>query len=553
MVQIPWGDLASQPKAVENLISMLLIRLHPNAVPVDGTGGDGGRDLFEYTETGALMNYEIKSFTGRMTKGRRQQVTDSLRSTARHQPDHWDLLVPIDANPAEAQWFDSLRSQFPFVRNWHGLTWLNTHFAAHPDLVRYAVYSDSDELVRLIAETRAEQDVMLRGIPDLAARHAALAARSKELSPHYELTIQTADTGEPIVHISPKSAHIPEEEEISFNGQIVFSTVDPAQDSRRREFEEALKFGGADVHIPTENLRDLSVTAPASLGITGTADGGSLTLLSNIQPLPEPITATLMVRPHSGPPSASVHLTFDHRSTGTAGGRLYGADAAGVIRAQFQLEMDTRRSRLNVTFIPPERGMPHVYLPALRLASTMLPGCTLEFELHHHGGKVSGPISGHLIPPDAARWWFNAFNDLAQLQELTGHYFPVTPEDLNPHEVREIKETLALLNGEHVQVPSTVITVTVTSHEALDQLEGNENVRLAAVHPNVVHEISKTRIDLGPMVQVVEARPATNLPQARHQLDRTGEATVTFPISPETPPIRYLGSALPGQQTPTGT
>lgn len=548
MVEIPWSTLARQPKAVENLIGMLVMRLHPNAVPVDGSGGDGGRDLFEYTPTGELVNYEIKSFTGRMAQGRRQQVVDSLKSTARHQPDHWDLLVPINANPTEQAWFDSLREEFPFVRHWRGLTWLDTHFADHPDLVRYAVYGNSEELLKLISEARAEQDVMLRGLPDLMARHAALAARAKELSPHYELVVQTAATGAPVAHISPKSQHIPEDEQISFNGQIVFATRDPDQDALRREFEETLKFGGDDLHIPAANLRNVSISAPASLGLAGAADQGTLTLLSSLQPLPEPISATLLVRTESGLPAASIRLAFDRRSTGTVGGRLYGADATRTLTARFQLDITTRRSTLNLTFAPPERGMPYDFLPVLRLSSQMLPGRTLEFELHDHGGRVVEPItSGHLIAPDTAQWWVDAFDRIAELQRLTGHFFPVSPTNLTPFEVREIKETLALLNGEHVPVHGTSISLTLTSHEALDRLSEGSNLQLGAVHPNVIHEISGTRIELGPMVQIATTGPATDLPEAHRQLDATGQATVTLPLSPDAPPLRYLGSTLPGQ------
>ncbi len=62
--------------------------------------------------------YEAKSFTGRMDSGAAWRWEWSLVSAARHQPDHWDLLAPIDPTPAEQQWFDGLRGTFPFVRGW---------------------------------------------------------------------------------------------------------------------------------------------------------------------------------------------------------------------------------------------------------------------------------------------------------------------------------------------------------------------------------------------------------------------------------------------------
>ncbi|WP_369192244.1 hypothetical protein [Streptomyces sp. R08] len=36
----------------------------------------------------------------------------SLVSAVDHQPDHWDLLVPINQLPVEQMWFDGLRVDF---------------------------------------------------------------------------------------------------------------------------------------------------------------------------------------------------------------------------------------------------------------------------------------------------------------------------------------------------------------------------------------------------------------------------------------------------------
>jgi hypothetical protein len=44
--------------------------------------------------------------------------------------------VPIGHDPADLRWFDGLREEFPFVREWCGRSWLDEKFAARPDLVR---------------------------------------------------------------------------------------------------------------------------------------------------------------------------------------------------------------------------------------------------------------------------------------------------------------------------------------------------------------------------------------------------------------------------------
>ncbi|MEU2775420.1 tetratricopeptide repeat protein [Streptomyces sp. NPDC007162] len=161
---MPWEKLAENPALSESVVTLLVLRLRERAEAVDGKGGDGGRDLFEYTDDGELIVYEAKSFTGRMDSGRRRQVVRSLVSAARHQPDHWDLLVPIDPTPAEQQWFDGLRVTFPFVRRWRGRHWLDEKFAAHPDLVRYALQDAPEYLLERIAEAGAGQGGLVGGI-----------------------------------------------------------------------------------------------------------------------------------------------------------------------------------------------------------------------------------------------------------------------------------------------------------------------------------------------------------------------------------------------------
>ncbi|MCZ0210699.1 hypothetical protein OZK63_35480 [Streptomyces sp. UMAF16] len=218
MVEVPWEELAKKPRVCESLVTLLLLRLYPRTQAVDGTGGDGGRDLFEYTEDNRLINYEVKSFTGRMTKSRRDQVKRSLVSTARSQPDHWDLVVPIDPNPAEQLWFDGLHAEFPFVRQWRGRSWLDAHFATHGDLVRYALHNSDTHILDRIAEARAERDCLLRGVPDLIERYDALSRRAQELSPHYGVRVSKGPEGATLVELVPKPVPDSAEAAVQFTG-----------------------------------------------------------------------------------------------------------------------------------------------------------------------------------------------------------------------------------------------------------------------------------------------------------------------------------------------
>ncbi|MFJ1744456.1 hypothetical protein ACIOG4_38155 [Streptomyces microflavus] len=162
---------------------------------MEGAGGDGGKDVYEYDEDNQLIIYELKSFTGRLTRGRRSQVEKSLMTAAQHQPDAWDLVVPVHPTAGEWSWFDGLRKDYPFVRELCGLVWLNEKLALHDDLVRAAVQGPDGYLLDRIRDARAERDVLLGGVPDLAERYETLMRRASEISPHYGLTVSHAEGG----------------------------------------------------------------------------------------------------------------------------------------------------------------------------------------------------------------------------------------------------------------------------------------------------------------------------------------------------------------------
>ncbi|MCX4758737.1 hypothetical protein [Kitasatospora purpeofusca] len=547
MVEVPWALLASQPKAVESLIGMLVLRLRPRAVPVDGSGGDGGRDLFEYAQSGELVLYEVKSFTGRMTNGRRKQVVDSLVSAARHQPDHWDLLVPIDPAPAEARWFEGLRLRFPFVRHWRGLTWLNTHFAAHPDLVRYSLHSSSDEILGMIKEVCAERAAMLSVVPDLAERHATLVRRANEASPHYGLRVATDDDGASVVEIVPRTAHIPADELITLTGQVALRKDDPEHVRLRERLDAVIRFGDGDIQLTGEHLAAFDVHAPAGLGIAGSDIPDRIRISALYETLEPPLDATVVVRTEAGLPAASLPVRFTERSRGSDGGHLYGSDLTGMFRLRLRLDLPAGRTQFTMTFAPPEQAMPSAYLPALSLIARMLPGRTVELITRTDGrSQISQPVptSTGIMAPDLARRWADALEDLARLQRLTGHFFPL-PNDFTLGDARDVREALDLLDGEKVQRTGGTVSVVVIAPEAFDHLATTGPARLAVVHRQVVFDFSGNEVDLGPMVETVVVDRVLNLPEARRDFDRDGRATVRLRIAADVPLIRYLGSELP--------
>ena len=124
-----------EPQGYEDIVSVLLSRLHPDAQRIDGKGGDGGRDVQIVSgQDGQITDaFELKSFTGRMTFGRRKQVERSLKRAAALGPAQWTLVVPIDPTPAEEKWFRQLGTGYCFPTRWYGKTWLDGLCTKSPD------------------------------------------------------------------------------------------------------------------------------------------------------------------------------------------------------------------------------------------------------------------------------------------------------------------------------------------------------------------------------------------------------------------------------------
>ncbi|TVZ76909.1 hypothetical protein [Streptomyces sp. BK340] len=549
MVEVPWEELAKKPKACESLVTMLLLRLYPRAQAVDGTGGDGGRDLFEYTADNRLINYEVKSFTGHMTKSRRDQVQRSLVSTARSQPDHWDLVVPIDPNPTEQVWFDGLRAEFPFVRQWRGRCWLDAHFAAHGDLVRYALHNSDTHILDRIVEARAERDCMLRGIPDLIERYETLSRRAQDLSPHYGVRVSAGDRGETAIELVRKPVPDSAESAIQFTGQVTFLLDDAEDQARQQQFEEAMRFGG-EVTLSAPNLGSMTVSAPAELGINGTFTPHSIRLASHREDIAPPVPGQLVVlHPDSGLPLMSLPVRFDKRVYGTDGGTLFGQDILGCIQAHVRYDMRQQLWGMQLTIRPPENFLPQTVVPALRLIAAAAPGRILELVLSgSQQHRMHAAISTELVPEGwsegEAEAWTNAFADLATLQQRTGQFFPV-PDDFSLRDARDVKEVLALLRGEEVILRGTTVSVIAIHRDVLDRATRESHFRLAAAHESMTFTIGDHAFPLGPCIEVVTVDKILNLTEARQQMEQEGQAEIRMRIDRNHPPRRYLGTQLP--------
>ncbi|MFJ4790834.1 hypothetical protein [Streptomyces sp. NPDC088794] len=550
MVRVPWDKLAAEsPKVSEALVTMLVLQLRERAQAVDGSGGDGGQDLCEHTESGELLIYEAKSFTGRMNQVRRRQVVRSLVSAARHQPDHWDLLVPIDHNPAELRWFEGLREEFPFVRHWRGRSWLDGKFAAHPDLVRYALQESGDYILERIAEARAERDVLLGGLPDYLERASALHVRAQELSPHYAVHTTLGSAGQTIVHLTPKISSPGEQAAIRFVGRIRFPAGDEREAERRRLFEETMRFGG-EVELAADNLTGMRLTEPAGLGLEQLSLGG-VRITSPRQEVTPPLRGQLVLKRQSGVPLTSMPVTFTEKVTGMEGGTLHGHDVTGVMRVRLRYHLRDRNGALTFSFELDQPVLPQTVVPVLRLIAHSSPGNVMELILA--GANTPGVqalISAGMAPPgwkdNEAQFWADAFDDLGRLQSRTGRYF-LLPEDFSRQDVRDVREINALLDGDENVLTGETVSVGIESAEALDQLaEAAASLsRVTVGYASLVFALGEHQIDLGPCTEAYTMDEILNMSEARTELAAHGHTTVHMRLARHIPAVRYLGDEPP--------
>lgn len=379
-MKIQWNDF--EPQGYEDMVSVLLSRLHPDAQRIDGKGGDGGRDVqIVDGQDGQITNaFELKSFTGRMNTGRRSQVERSLKRAACLGPARWTLVVPIDPTPGEDDWFRNLGKGYSFPIEWYGQTWLDEKMSAFPDIRRYFLEGTNDEVVRLLRELREEQAIVT-DVPDAMGRLRTLRERLNEIDPYYRYELSTgkeAADGRPTdvvfavgfcdmrVDIYPKYLGATKDRPVTVKFKILVDTDDEV-------VQNALNYG-LEATIPPRMVDSVTVDAP--LGLAGDLTEAELTLIP-INSLDEPVTLSLDIMDRDTVlASLPVHLT--ERTSGLRGSTLTGADSTGWLRARIKVNVEAKGLEAKF-WLTPQSTMPEALLPLFRWVDACKPPHHLRF------------------------------------------------------------------------------------------------------------------------------------------------------------------------------
>lgn len=99
----------------EKLAYQILAERYPGAkiTRVDGLGGDRGIDLFSGTLADGPAIWQCKYFRNGVKDVQRRQVVKSLDTALENfQPRRWTLVIPVDLNDTEQEWFQKLKSDY---------------------------------------------------------------------------------------------------------------------------------------------------------------------------------------------------------------------------------------------------------------------------------------------------------------------------------------------------------------------------------------------------------------------------------------------------------
>lgn len=447
MTPIPWA----MPSGVyEDMVACLLNHLNRETRRIDGSGGDGGRDVqFELPD--GLHIFELKSFTGRMGKTQRRQVERSLAGAAKLKPVRWEMIVPIDPTVGELKWFKGLGTKYPFPIELRGKTWLDTHFAERLFIWRYFCEGAKAEVLDLLREMHKEEAGLANGMPDVIERAKALAARANELDPFFVFKLEL-DGSSTKISIIPRYEGALEDRPITTQIQFRFDTNTPEGKAKFEEFKRANDFG-LPIEIGSEFITRAEIDAPAGLGGVFTPSHISLGPGHNAAAVP--IDVEFLVLSETGQTIESLTVKMAPENVGNKGVILGGRDRSGLFFAQLIMGTEHVSNNMNLRL---ESGpfVPHELLEAVRFCAAL--HAPNKMALRTATGMLSGEPSDCPDEPPVNPILAEFVGNLAMVQGATGLVREVDGES-EPRDFSNAAAGAALARGEEAQMPWTSMTM----------------------------------------------------------------------------------------------
>jgi hypothetical protein len=520
--RVDWSDHRISPALYEDMVSVLISRLYANTQRIDGTGGDGGRDVQINLPSG-LEIFELKSFIGRMNYARRRQVAKSLVNAAKHSPSAWHLVVPINPNPTELKWFNTLIEKYSFSCDWRGMDWLDGHMADHPSLLRYYIEGSSEEIVSVLRELSKEQAYLAGGVPDAFERIRVLTNRLNELDPHYAFAFFSSPMDGIKVAIVPRYPGAERDRPISVSASFHFPDTESGK-AQATALDEAISYG-TPATVSGEFISDLSFRGIAGLdGFTaGQLAFGAAIPTTARDMIPE---IALRLLDKFGIVRMQLPLRALSRNIGTAGGDVVLTDHSGAIRVKTRLNTTTHQFNLNYHFSTPEKILPAAILPPLRFLLGLSSG--LQLVILMSGEPVGPPVSEDKTPSDELLRYERVATELDEIQRKSGIYFPM-PASLSIDEFEDIMQARRLLDGEtiHTEWESSQMTMPASALDDLHQLFNGETRMLWGRVPYTLTIEGQSYL-LGYMLRTQTSARVAETPELSPDTSPNTQISVTF-------------------------
>lgn len=110
-MEICFKTLKYQQRFTE-MCNLLVLAEYPDAIPIEGKGGDSGIDSFTGKILGKKRIFQYKYFHEKIGTPQKKQIVGSLETAAKLNPDHWTLLIPVNFNTSNQIWFEGLQAKY---------------------------------------------------------------------------------------------------------------------------------------------------------------------------------------------------------------------------------------------------------------------------------------------------------------------------------------------------------------------------------------------------------------------------------------------------------
>jgi hypothetical protein len=520
--EVDFDQLARSPGKYEDMVSVLLSRLR-QARRVDGSGGDEGRDCYFTGEKGTDA-FELKSFTGRMTKARRQQVKRSLAKTMKKNPRTWTLIVPINPTPGEQTWFDSLGGGLTVRLEWLGKTWLEEQLARFPDIVRY-FSGAADEVIRILTKI-SEENALPDDAAGVAQQFAGQASRLNEIDPHCWFEFGVADE---VVTVTahPRYPDAYRDRPITMTTTLQFDDS-PGQREVREAFADFMKFG-TPVTIPPASITRLTLDAPGGMG--GEFEGGTLILDGTFPAGSEQAAAILLRVPAQPPVRQVIKMSITYRSSGPSGGlRLSSRDPSGLLTMEQRFDMIQRTHQAHLTYRYHAGALPQDAVPVLRLCAAVAAG--QEMAITDPAGNIITTSSGSFGPASWPEGYIRCAETLAEIQQLTGTAFPL-PDAFTAEDQRDMHYALAILRGEdvHAQWSGMIAPLAAPAVDDLLAQAEQHGERFMFAAPETL-AVAGGQVPLGPVLHIMHSTRIANLDDVRAWRRAATDGSIAVRLEP---------------------